>query len=131
MFRSGCPAALSAVAVLVLSASSAGAGSSDLSRFDLLPSSPGVVGGALGGIVNPAGFAVPNGGELAFWWNDVQEPGFDPQRWGLAAGSNFSFAVESSRAWSNAPRVYDYQVALSESRLQSDTIRRPRRARKS
>jgi protease-4 len=92
----------------------ASARASDLSRFDLLPSSPGVVGGALGGLVNPAGFAVPNGGELAFWWNDVQEPGFQPQRWGLSAGSNFAFAVESNRAASGAPRVYDYQVGLSE-----------------
>lgn len=93
-----CPCLLGAA----LLAAAAPAFADGVNRFDLLPSSPGNSGGALGGLVNPAAWATADG-ELAFAWDDAG----DLDTWSVAFGSPFGFAVERD------PSQWRYQTGLA------------------
>src|SRR5262245_20297728 len=87
----------------------------DPTRVDALPTPPGVVGGAVGGFLNPAAWAM-GGGELAFTWDDhdVREDTLDD--WGLSIAAPLGFAVRRSALGSrgqDAGAIWDYRLGLA------------------
>lgn len=109
------PWTLAVAGVVLFVAGPASAVGADFSRFDLLPSSPGVVTGALGGLVNPAGWSTAPGGETAIWWNDVRERRHGPDRFGFALGGPLGFGFERTDAPGRGA-AYDYQVGTAMGR---------------
>jgi protease-4 len=104
-----------AAATLASGAATASDSVTDFARRDLLPASPSVTGGAVGGLVNPAAWSTVAGGELAFWWNDDTVVQHSLDNWGLSAGGQLGFSVERRTvpAESGRLRVYDYQVGFA------------------
>ncbi len=80
----------------------------------LLPQSPGVTGGPVAGLFNPAAFALTDVGGSDFWWNDGNiRGGLD--NYGLGFGRNLNFAMNTSTYGTHAEswKIYDYQVGLA------------------
>ncbi|MBZ0270317.1 S49 family peptidase [bacterium] len=91
-----------ALGLAVLAAASPPA-HADPARTDLLPASPGVTAGALGGLANPAAWATARG-ELAFSWDDET----DLDAWTLAFASPLGFAMETT------PDSWRYQLGFAQ-----------------
>ncbi|MFN8177353.1 MAG: S49 family peptidase [bacterium] len=83
--------------------------------MDLLPAPPGVVGGAVGGFLNPAAWAL-GAGELAFTWDDrsLQDDRLDD--WGLSIASPLGFAL-SRRTFldgrGSPAALWDYRLGVA------------------
>lgn len=91
-----------AAAVLSTAVAWASPAHADPARTDLLPASPGVTAGALGGLANPAAWATAEG-ELAFSWDDDT----DLDAWTLAFGSPLGFSMETT------PESWRYQLGFA------------------
>ncbi len=95
------PVARLPLLVLVLVAVAGPVVAQDPARFDQLPTSPGVVGGALGGLSNPAAWGLAPD-ELAFLWADDTL-----DEWALSFGSPVGLSAE------HAPGLWRYRAGLS------------------
>jgi protease-4 len=87
----------------------------DPGRRELLPSSPSVTGGAVGGLVNPAAWATSRPGELAFWWDDRTDEEDALDNWGILHGGVLGFSAErrTFREGGIRRRVRDVQAGLA------------------
>lgn len=81
---------------------------------DLIATTPSTDDGALGALMNPAQWGVPERPELAFWWSDeaIRPRGLDS--WGLSVGHRLGFSARRTdfRAGSGPASVTDYQIGM-------------------
>jgi protease-4 len=82
---------------------------------DLLPSPPGVVGGAVGGFLNPAAWATGEG-EVAFAWDDrsLRRDALDD--WGVSVAAPLGFAARRSTfegEHGEARTLWDYRLGIA------------------
>ncbi|MFO7652541.1 MAG: S49 family peptidase [Candidatus Krumholzibacteriia bacterium] len=80
-----------------------------------VPQTPGIAPGAPAGLLNPAAWAVPVGGEAAFWWNDRSLRDNALDNWGFAVARRLGFAVNSQvfPTPDGDERMTDYQLGIS------------------
>src|SRR6185436_5990084 len=87
----------------------------DPTRVDALPQPPGVVGGAVGGFLNPAAWAMGSG-EVAFTWDDVDVRDDTLDDWGLSLAAPLGFAVQRRTLGTEGEEagvLWDYRLGLA------------------
>jgi len=64
-------------------------------QSDFLTTTPGVAGDASGSFFNPAVWALQNGFEMQYYWNDLDKSGPTPKNWTLVTGvSGMGFGMQ-------------------------------------
>lgn len=109
-----------AAALIMALASPALAGASsssvvDPTRIDALPQPPGVMGGAVGGFLNPAAWAMGQG-EVAFTWDDRSARDDALDNWGLSFATPLGFAVRRQTfgdGGGDVASLWDYRLGLA------------------
>ncbi|MFH1844050.1 MAG: S49 family peptidase [bacterium] len=82
---------------------------------DFMPSTPGVTGGVVGALANPAAWALAGRREAAFWWDDREPGGNNFENRGFSVGRHLGFA-HNRRLLALGEETYrleDYQLGLA------------------
>ncbi len=85
------------------------------SESDILATTPSTDDGAIAALFNPAQWAVPEHGELAFWWSDEEIRPNALDSWGFSVGHGLGLSARRRdfRTAGGRGHITDYQVGLA------------------